>query len=110
MTTDFSKASQQPSQLSSKNKSGLPVCIMANLFLDKRLQSIVCKGGKKNDPFHVHLHNAKQAVLYPELMLSGVFGFFSSSPPHMARRAAKDPEQEWRAMDYKKGGTELFTL
>lgn len=47
MTTDFSKASQQPSQLSSKNKSGLPVCIMANLFLDKRLQSIVCKGGGK---------------------------------------------------------------
>lgn len=36
--------------------------------------------------------------------------FFPSSPQHMARQAAKDPEQEWRAIDYKKGGTELFTL
>lgn len=40
----------------------------------------------------------------------GRFSFFPSSSPHMARRAAKDPEQEWRAIDYKKGGTELFTL
>lgn len=81
MTTDFSKASQQPSQLSSKNKSWLPVCIMANLFLDKRLHSIVCKGEKK-DPFHGHLHNAKQAVLYRELILLEGFVFFLLPPLH----------------------------